>query len=378
MAEKKQTKKKPHYRSCNIRVSRVNNTQEGEIIYEYDDFKRVLTDWAAEKSLKYYAIKHDEDPNNVHYHAVIDFSAYTTFDVLKRKFPYGSIERPRNKKASIQYLIHMNNPEKKLYNWDDIFTNDSTIDRYRSLSREMLEMRVNELDKKIQSGELKRYNFYEVVESEVYRKKKSELETSLELYISKRLNDQQREVKVIVLEGASRTGKTVYARNFAFANDMQPLLSSSDNDPFQDYAGQEVFILDDLRDTTFSLENLIKILDPHHSTTTKSRYHNKLFIGDYIFITTNQPWNEWYQYDSRGNPIPFHLRLPLFSRVSFWYKFEAIPGELYKSKVSINKWSEEKKEYEFMQYTTFNYSHLIDIPDENKEDLTMLFFAQNS
>jgi len=77
-------------------------------------------------------------------------------------------------------------------------------------------------------------------------------------------------------------------------------VSSSSNDPLQDYKGEDVLVLDDLRDDSFSFADLLKILDNHTKSTSKSRYHNKNFIGDTIIITSTSPLEYWYQHVSES------------------------------------------------------------------------------
>jgi hypothetical protein len=71
-------------------------------------------------------------------------------------------------------------------------------------------------------------------------------------------------------------------------------VSSASNDPFQDYFGQDILILDDLRDVDISYTDLLKALDKHTKSTVKSRYHNKCFLGDMIIITSCVPLEDWY------------------------------------------------------------------------------------
>ena len=73
-------------------------------------------------------------------------------------------------------------------------------------------------------------------------------------------------------------------------------VSSSSNDPFQDYMGQKAIILDDLRDKAFingngtdNFEDLLKILDNNTNSSDKSRFNNKVFNGEVIVITSSVP-----------------------------------------------------------------------------------------
>ena len=72
-------------------------------------------------------------------------------------------------------------------------------------------------------------------------------------------------------------------------------ISSSSNDPFQDYMGQKAIILDDLRDRAFEFEDLLKILDNNTASSVKSRFANKVFNGKMIVITSTVPLSYWYR-----------------------------------------------------------------------------------
>ena len=77
-------------------------------------------------------------------------------------------------------------------------------------------------------------------------------------------------------------------------------VSSSSNDPFQDYMGQQAIILDDLRDKAFDFEDLLKLLDNNTASSVKSRFSNKVFNGKMIVITSTVPLAFWY-YEYRYN-----------------------------------------------------------------------------
>ena len=59
--------------------------------------------------------------------------------------------------------------------------------------------------------------------------------------------------------------------------------------------GKKAIILDDLRDTTFELADLLKILDNDTLSSVRSRFSNKLFCGEMIVITSSVPLVYWYK-----------------------------------------------------------------------------------
>lgn len=105
--------------------------------------------------------------------------------------------------------------------------------------------------------------------------------------------------EIIWLYGGSGLGKTRMAKEYA-----EKLLSSDEfkdftgtreyyvggnKDPFQEYTGEPILILDDLRPEDIKYNELLKIIDPYSSTYASSRYKNKSIIALKIIITT--PFN---------------------------------------------------------------------------------------
>ena len=103
----------------------------------------------------------------------------------------------------------------------------------------------------------------------------------------------------------------------------------------QDYKGEDVLILDDLRDSDFKFTDLLKILDNHTKSTVKSRYHNKAFIGDTIVITSYKPLQDWY-FD-----VPSESKHQLYRRIKQMYKFN-------NDKIDCFEYNERSFKYEFV------------------------------
>ena len=104
-----------------------------------------------------------------------------------------------------------------------------------------------------------------------------------------------RQIQVVFVTGKGGTGKTYYAKKLLNSLDYDFCISSSSNDPFQDYMGQKAIILDDLRDSSFEFEDLLKTLDNNTSSSVRSRFSNKVFNGEMIVITSSVPLVYWYK-----------------------------------------------------------------------------------
>ena len=127
--------------------------------------------------------------------------------------------------------------------------------------------------------------------------------------------DKDREITVIFCVGDTGTGKTTFSKQMAKLQNKSICISSSSNDVMQDYKGEDILVLDDLRDDNFSFTDLLKLLDNHTKSTTKSRYSNKGFIGDTIIITSYKDIIKWYP------SLDDEKKTQLYRRIQFRYVF---------------------------------------------------------
>lgn len=94
-------------------------------------------------------------------------------------------------------------------------------------------------------------------------------------------------IKVIWLYGQSGAGKTSFAKNYAQRHDLSYFIATSQNDPFQNYRGQQVLIIDEIRPSTFTYPDLLQICDPYlYGKNLTSRYRNPYFRSDIVFLTS--------------------------------------------------------------------------------------------
>lgn len=142
------------------------------------------------------------------------------------------------------------------------------------------------------SGEIREFNIYEEIPVSVYSKYKNQLVNACDHFRQNRQTEMaagKAPLTVIFIYGPEGSGKSSFAKHYCQKQGKSYCLSSSSNDPLQDYRSQDVLILDDCRDSVFTYTDLLKLLDHTNRSTTKSRYSNKSFIGDTIIITSYVP-----------------------------------------------------------------------------------------
>lgn len=266
-----------------------------EVTSNVEFFKEPIQDTIRRyRSIKKWAyILHDKDRDvSPHYHIYLNFGDTGCESKLVAEW-FGLQESQVNKimgRATdmLQYLTHSNDSQKNKYQYSpsEVVANfdfESEIERSKIL------------------GDFKKYSYaqqLEYVNSLPVSEKTvafTKLQNLWKLHCQCMMLKPERNIEVVFIHGKGGTGKTYYAKKFLKSLGYDFCVSSSSNDPFQDYLGQKAMILDDLRDTTFEFADLLKILDNNTASTMKSRFSNKVFNGEMIVITSPLPLSYWYR-----------------------------------------------------------------------------------
>lgn len=245
------------------------------------------------KTIKKWAyIIHDKDDTRAHYHIYLNFGQSSVdFEMVARWFqiPSNFVEKIKGRAVDmLLYLTHGQESQRHKYQYDP----SEVIANY-SFEKEIEESKI--------IGDFKNYSYAQQL-AYVNSLDKSDKATAfnklkklweIECQCSSLLTN--RDLQVVFITGKAGTGKTFYAKKIFEKLGYDYCVSSSSNDPFQDYLGQKGMILDDLRDNSFSLNDLLKIIDNNTSSSIKSRFANKVFNGLMIIITSSVPLPYWYK-----------------------------------------------------------------------------------
>ena len=244
------------------------------------------------KTIKEWAyIIHDKDDTRPHYHIYLNFGASSCDTAMVGKW-FGLadnfVSKVKGRKTDmLLYLTHGNESQKNKHQYSpsEVIAN---FDFETEIENSKI---IGDFKNYSYAEQLKYVNSLSIVEK---TKAFTQLKKLWELECQCLALSNDRNIEVIFITGKGGTGKTTYAKKLLDKLGMDYCVSSSSNDPFQDYMGQKAIILDDLRDKSFELEDLLKILDNNTKSSVKSRFNNKVFNGDLIIITSSVPINYWY------------------------------------------------------------------------------------
>lgn len=264
---------------------------------------------------------HDKDGGiKPHFHVLMDFQRSYDAGRIPGWFPQDPgiatsrlLEPIKSWVAMVQYLIHKNDPDKYQYPATDIVSSyDVVEDLVGSPS-----LTPDWFGKFDQVGLHQHYSW--IYGNITSVSKANKLTKAIDDYFAlhvKAMSGSERNMRVVFIEGPPGIGKSTFARWFAKSRDLSYFQSGGNRDPFDGYAGQQVLILDDLRDSTFPLTDLLKITDNHGGALSPSRYKNKLITSKFILITTVVPLKDWYKGPeskvSSENLIQLYRRFSLY------------------------------------------------------------------
>ena len=269
------------------------------------------------KTIKQWAyIIHDKDDTRPHYHIYINFgNSCVSSDMVAKWFdvPENFVGKVKGRKTDVlAYLTHSNESQqhKHQYQPTDVVAN---FDFVSEIEQSKI---IGNFEHYSYAQQLTYINTLPITEKTVAF---SKLKRLWEIECQNSILNTERNIEVVFISGKGGTGKTYYAKKLLSQLNYDICISSSSNDPFQDYLGQKGMILDDLRDKSFELDDLLKILDNNTNSSVKSRFNNKVFNGKMIIITSSVPLRYWYpnyKFNANDNLYQLYRRIGCYVTIN--------------------------------------------------------------
>ena len=307
----------------------LDNYSENRAEIYKEIFRRVRTLFLPEEPIEIALIIHDKDVSSngnlvePHIHGYLDFPKQ--IDLKKVALAIGlepqRIETPKSKggrnntkKNNLAYLIHAKDCDKYQYDIDEVETFETFdyrefIDNHKeeferraaTVKREKLEESLDLVLSKVQRGEL---TYDEIMRDDnyafLYANNQQKFREAFNFHAEREcylrlasLKNGEYDLTVIYIHGISGAGKSTLANKiiemvqfnlnkYGFRGDCY---SASSSNPFDNYLGEEILLLDDLRSNSLSASDWLKLLDPINSARMSARYSNKLVVPRLIIIT---------------------------------------------------------------------------------------------
>ena len=289
--------------------------------HDYDWLKNTAKSFAHTYNAKIGLIIHNRDikddgsPKGIHFHLMCyGMNQSRPIESIAKYFDVepNFVNKIKSYKSAFRYLVHLDNPDKAQYSTNEITFINCGIQDFDYTKHEQKPIIDFDLHSLAYYQRLYLYNAKEL----------RDLEKEYSVYLNlKAIDNLSYNREVMFITGASGLGKTTLAKHFAskyFSND-EIFISSSSNDALNGYIGQKCIIFDDIRGSSFSLTDLIKLLDNNTNSSVKSRYNNKqLCRCELIILTSSIPLNKFYTSENIGS----ESLTQLYRRVKHYYQIK--------------------------------------------------------
>ncbi|MBS5602456.1 hypothetical protein [Lactococcus cremoris] len=134
------------------------------------------------------------------------------------------------------------------------------------------------------------------------------------------------DLTVLYIQGAPGIGKSYLAREVAqkvreygnkngFASDV---FSASSSNPFDDYYGEDILILDDLRQESLKVSDWLKLFDPLNTAKMSARYRNKMIVPRLVIVANYKSVEQFFgSFNFKNEDInQFKRRINFSSKIS--------------------------------------------------------------
>lgn len=293
----------------------------------------------------------------------------------------------------LAYLVHAKDESKYQYHPEEVITllgEDYTSLYHRNMKTWVKDratkkaketnLSIDWLIEKILAGEVTKSNImltddYYTIYGQHKRKINEALDTAGERKSFQAIEDIDSgkfKKTIIFLQGESGQGKTKLSKSIinisqriAFNNGYPwDSCSTASTNAFDEYNGQDVLFLDDMRGDSLTVSDWLKLLDPYTISPISARYHNKMGAAKLIIITSTKAPLEFFSL-AKGNfgedLGQFVRRIDLLAEVGDNIKLsKPVKLESMTSPFSIPLSTLSSHSFNFQNFEVFNRNMAID------------------
>jgi hypothetical protein len=295
-----------------------------------DIFKEIYNSLKSMKGFEEIAlIVHDKDKKAndslilPHIHGYVAFKGAFDLERVARRLGIEPqyVEKPKGGKHveinNKPYLIHAKNPEKYQYSASEVETfgtfdyatyieenSDELKKRAATVKREELKTSFDYVRQQLLLGKLKKedlkddedLNLLYGMNEDIFNKAMDFYGADLGYKRLKMLKNREYQLTVLYIQGKPGIGKTRLTsliadklEEYGIENGFESkIYNASSSNPFDDYVGEDILILDDLRVKSLSVSDWLKIFDPLNSARMSARYKNKMVVPRTIIVANYQ------------------------------------------------------------------------------------------
>lgn len=301
----------------------------------YDRLKFYDTE---DKNIKVAMIVHDKDKKwndkliEPHIHVYVELPTKRSIERIADRigisqhfidYPKGKNRFfPFNEKA---YLIHAQQPDKYQYEVNEVETFETidyeqfVLENEKEFLKRSATVRYKTIDEsldlifdKVLFGKI---TYDEIMEDEtLYRLYANNEQKFISAFNSfaqykarktlKALKNKEFKMSVIYIQGKSGIGKSHLAGEIVekICEESEKLgyegvsvYSASASNPFDEYKGEEILLLDDLRPDSLERADWLKVLDPMNKSRISARYRNKAIASRVIVLTNTETAEQFFK-----------------------------------------------------------------------------------
>lgn len=196
---------------------------------------------------------------------------------------------------------------------------------------------------------------------DIYARNKRRCEDALDTYaqhkIAKTIQAMENgefKVSVFFITGASHSGKSTFTDNLVkqIIKDAKEELgvdwtvcSVAANNPFDEYLGEEILVMDDLRGMSLTPSDWLKLLDPDRVNTGSARYRNKKMACRVIVINSEKDVLDFFYYlkGNGGGDAKAEALDQFFRRILARVKVYRVPDNLDIRRIEVGEMRETNR-----------------------------------